>query len=129
MRYSKLGMKWGSILLFILTIFSVKSFASDIENKDGKIIVRPKASDRALINPGKGWTMFGNANRQPKEVLDLCSLGYVRYQWSQIEPKEGEYRWDLIEKDMKSWTDLGRQFAFGVLAASSHSSKFWVTPK
>ncbi|MCF7848394.1 MAG: hypothetical protein K9M45_06045 [Kiritimatiellales bacterium] len=33
----------------------------------------------------------------------------LSYTWSELEPKEGEYRWDIIEKDMDVWARNGKK--------------------
>jgi hypothetical protein len=93
------------------------------------IIVKPFPSSKAIVNPGKGWVAYGKAENQPKEVLDLVSLGYSRFIWGEIEPEEGIYQWEIIDNAIKSWSDAGKQFAFGVMCASSHSRNFWTTPQ
>ncbi|MDO5579748.1 MAG: DUF4832 domain-containing protein [Planctomycetia bacterium] len=119
---------WG--LFFVLgLLLALPLQSAEIQKENGKWILLPKATSEPIVNPGKGWVAYGNAKGQPKEILDLCSLGYTRYQWSAIEPVEGEYRWEIIERDLKSWKDRGCQFAFGICGASSHSQYFWVSPK
>ena len=93
------------------------------------ILVKPVPSSKALVNPGKGWVAYGKPENQPKEVLAMVSLGYSRFVWGEIEPEEGIYHWEIIDKAIKSWADAGKQFAFGVMCASSHSRNFWTTPK
>jgi hypothetical protein len=73
--------------------------------------------------------LYGRPEKQGPGPLALCSLGYTRYAWSQIEPEEGVFHWDVIDNDIKSWTDTGRQYAFGIRNAASGSKEFWVTPK
>jgi len=93
------------------------------------VIVHPVPTTDAVVNPGKGWILYGRPEKQAPGPLELCSLGYTRYAWSQIEPLEGVYRWDVIDDDIKSWTDTGRQYAFGIRNAASGSKEFWVSPK
>lgn len=93
------------------------------------MVVTPAITTKATVNPGKGWVAYGKAENQPKEVLAMVSLGYSRFVWGEIEPEEGIYHWEIIENAIKSWSDAGKQFAFGVMCASSHSKNFWTTPK
>jgi hypothetical protein len=103
--------------------------AAQISSRGKTVVVRPVISEMAIVNPGKGWVAYGKAENQPKEVLEMVSLGYSRFQWGDIEPEEGVYHWEIIDNAIKSWSDAGKQFAFGVMCASSHSRNFWVTPK
>ena len=100
---------------------------SNLQNNT--ITVAPTISTVAIVNPGKGWIAYGSVKNQPSEVLDLVSVGYIRYSWSKLEPEEGIYQWDVIDNDIKAWKEAGKKFAFGVMCASTHSANFWVSPK
>ncbi|MBN1672037.1 MAG: DUF4832 domain-containing protein [Kiritimatiellae bacterium] len=92
-------------------------------------VIRPALSTNAIINPGKGWVLYGGPQRQPPDVLALGALGYQRYAWGRLEPDQGCYRWDVIDRDLAAWSAVGKPFAFGVMCASSHSREFWTSPK
>ncbi len=106
-----------------------KNILQKTVNQGNTIIVTPTFSTRAIVNPGKGWVIYGAVKNHPVAVLDLASVGYIRYSWSKLEPEEGVYQWDVIDNDIKAWKEAGKQFAFGVMCASTHSSNFWVSPK
>ena len=82
------------------------------------VIVRPKVTDELLANPGMGiqtfqrfagqaiypgkkWSEVGPeaAIADPAERVDFppSTVAYVRWFWSQLEPKRGEYRWEIID--------------------------------
>jgi hypothetical protein len=92
-------------------------------------IVTPSSSTNAIVNPGKGWAIYGSPASQPPEVMEIASLGYTRYRWGNIEPEEGVYKWESIDKDINAWKKAGKDFSFGIACASTHSLDFWVTPK
>jgi hypothetical protein len=115
------------IILLICAFVQDQGKQSNIKNKI--VVVKPVISDKAIVNPGKGWIAYGKPENQPEEVLSMVSLGYTRFQWGDIEPEEGVFHWEIIDNAIKSWSDAGKQFAFGVMCASSHSRGFWVTPK
>lgn len=119
-------MRIFSLLLMCLFSFTIV-FAQKESEKYNTLY--PQKSDKAIINPGKGWTLMGQAKWQLDELIAISSLGYRRYQWEAIEPEEGIYRWDIIDNDIKEWSKLGKQFAFGVMCASTNSKSFYVTPK
>ncbi|MEQ6119666.1 DUF4832 domain-containing protein [Reichenbachiella sp. MALMAid0571] len=107
------------IFQLALILHSVRVFA---QTDQGTIVVRPKEIDDVLTNPGIGFTtfqMFNGDNLLPNvDVLinpniedhqikknDLTnegypntSIAYFRILWQFIEPIEGEYRWDYIDK-------------------------------
>lgn len=92
-------------------------------------IVTPPPAQGPVINPGKGWVAYGSVRNQPREVLDLVSLGYTRYRWGNLEPQEGVFKWEIIDQDIAAWAAAGKDFAFGVACASTHSNDFWVSPQ
>jgi hypothetical protein len=89
------------------------------------VVVRPKESDEVLTNPGIGFMTFQRFNgdqlnpgkrwtegypivyQEPNNIAakvnyPLTSLAYFRIYWRFIEPAEGEYRWDLIDKALET---------------------------
>ena len=93
-------------------------------------IIDFNASSRPLVNPGKGWVVYGPSPKDhSKEALSVSSLAYHRFCWSQIEPEEGNFDWTPIDNAIEAWSDAGMQFAFGVMCESFHSSVRYNTPK
>jgi alpha-glucosidase len=95
------------------------------------VTLEPKPSTGMLLNPGKGWSAFGMPDRHPKEVLDLVGMGVMRFDWSSLEPQEGQYDWSMIDRFLDSWGRLGRVCNLGVMCANTHSRapEGYVTPK
>ncbi len=97
------------------------------------IAISPQPIDDVLINPGKGWIAYGSPGNHPASVLALCSSGYDRFEWSQIEPAEGKFNWKPIDDQIDAWKRAGKQFAFGVMclnssptAAGGYTTPRWV---
>ena len=101
--------------LSLLLVLSFTTFAQQ------DIVVRPREIDDVLTNPGIGFTTFQRFNGDelngglkwtegyPIEYQPFkgslrnrdypdTSITYFRVYWRFIEPKNGEYRWDLIDK-------------------------------
>lgn len=95
------------------------------------IVVRPKEIDDVLVNPGigfmtfqrfngdklnqgKGWTEGLPIEYQPfdgnleNENHPDTSLAYFRVYWKFIEPAKDEYRWDLIDKALRTAAERGQ---------------------
>ena len=126
----------GVLLLFFLSNFtiSVSVLAASVAKRANGIknshIVTPVVSSALLINPGQGWVLYGSPKNQTAKTLAYASVGYTRYNWSDIEPQEGVYNWSLIDNELKEWTDVGKKFAFGVMNANSSTpTNQYVTPK
>ena len=93
--------------------------------------VVPKKLDGPVINPGKGWVCYGKPSPARPEEAKLCSLGYNRFEWGNLEPKEGEFDWTPIDSFIGAWAEHGKQVAFGVMIANTHSDARdgYTTPK
>ena len=126
----------GVLLLFFVSNFtiSVSVLAASVAKRANGIknshIVTPVVSSALLINPGQGWVLYGSPKNQTAKTLAYASVGYTRYNWSDIEPQEGVYNWSLIDNELKEWTDVNKKFAFGVMNANSSTpTNQYVTPK
>jgi hypothetical protein len=87
-----------------------------------------KPAEEVLLNPGKGWVLYGSPADQGPETLALATVGYARFGWADVEPQEGKFRWESIDAMLGGWKKAGKQFAFGVMCASSHGP-LYTTPK
>jgi hypothetical protein len=107
---------------------------------DDRTVIRPAATQEALINPGMGWVHFHYSNRlwaygglqPPGDSLDWfpgCSTIYFRIPWCYLEPEEGKFRWDLIDSYAQPWIDRGKRIAFRVVASEDrfvYATPEWV---
>jgi len=95
------------------------------------ITVKPGQARGPVLNPGKGWISYGWSNGKTKQEIDLTSVGYTRFEWSALEPSEEKFNWKNLDGFIKSWAKHGKQVAFGVMNANSHSGAKdgYVTPK
>ncbi len=122
----------GSILLllvasFILPYASAQGTTSETPAANSYSIT-PQTSNDVLLNPGKGWVLYGSPSDQSASTMAYATVGYVRYDWASIEPTEGHYNWSVIDNDLNAWVAQGKQFAFGVMNADSSSNTRYVTP-
>jgi len=115
--------------LALLTLLALVQLPAMAEEPGDAISVSPQLISSVLLNPGKGWVLYGMASWQDPKALAIGALGYHRFAWSQIEPREGEYAWSVIDDALSGWSALGKTFAFGVMCANSHSGDPYVTPK
>ena len=81
-------------------------------------VVRPVETNEVLVNPGMGIETFQRFNGDPinpgirwsevgpeaaiaptaaKPDFPEASVAYLRWFWSQLEPEQGKYRWDIID--------------------------------
>lgn len=85
-----------------------------------------ESSQEVLLNPGKGFVLRENTN---DSIDDVVSVGYYRFDWSQIEPEEGVYNWDIIDSKIEEFSSRGKKFSFGVMNANITSKRNYVTPE
>jgi hypothetical protein len=91
-------------------------------------MVTPEPSEGSLHNPGKGWVLYGTPAEHRNGSLAHGAVGYRRFNWCDIEPREGEYNWTAIDTFIDAWSGEGLQAAFGVMAANIHFKSKYVTP-
>ena len=95
----------------------------------GATVVEPQNTDEALINPGMGLMFYRNAGRlwaygcktPAGDTLDWfpgVSTQYFRLLWSELEPQEGVYRWDLIDSFARNWIARGKTICIRVICCN-----------
>ena len=73
--------------------------------------------------------LYGLPSDHSASTMAYASVGYIRYDWSTIEPVEGQYNWSAIDYALEAWKAQGKQFAFGVMNANSSDWNIqYVTP-
>lgn len=100
-------------------------------SEDSIVSVEPRPREGLLLNPGKGWSASGLPQWHPREVLDLLGMGVMRLDWASVEPQEGQYKWDTLDRFLDSWGRLGKVCNVGIMCANTHSraTEGYVTPK
>ena len=105
-----------------------QSFISD----SNAVTIYPAESTALLTNPGKGFVQYWDFDAT---YANEISTGYSRYDWSDIEPRQGVFNWKLIDNEIAKFKAAGKKFAFGVMCANTArsintpDSGKYVTPK
>ncbi len=122
-----------ALMKFLLTVglIAVASIQLRAGSSAAMIVIEPAATTNVLINPGKGWSVMGNADGQPKEILEFAGMGVRRFNWLDLEPNEGEFHFEKVEQFLDSWGKLGKVCNVGVMCANTHGrdTNGYVTPK
>ena len=92
---------------------------------DSSVTFKPVRDDALLLNPGKGWVQYYGSD---KYTQDYIGIGYTRWAWSVLEPKEGQYNWKEIDGFLNQFKRHGKKTAFGVMSVSTGLGQY-VTPK
>ena len=102
------------------------------------VVVRPQDNGAALVNPGMGLVHYHYSNRLwayglgsapgDTEPLPGTSVVYFRVLWSDVEPHEGEYRWDLFDSVAQNWIKAGKKIAFRIICCNQteNATPDWV---
>ena len=95
-------------------------------------------SGEALINPGMGLVHYHYSNRlwaygmysKPGDTDPLpgTSVVYLRVLWNDLEPKEGEFNWDIFDSVAQNWIKAGKQLAFRIICCNQteNATPDWV---
>ncbi len=77
-------------------------------------------SEELLANPGMGWQTFHHFADEDPALDGLPStVAYFRYYWSQLEPADGEVRFELIDDHLAKAHAAGQKLAFRVMCCST----------
>lgn len=81
-------------------------------------------ADTPLANPHKGWYHHFPDNhltarypiRRDEDLLQIPGMDhlYMRLAWAYLEPDEGSFAWDVIDKTIDKWTSKGLGIAFRI---------------
>ena len=110
------------------------------EQPEQRVLVQPKDTGEALVNPGMGWTLHYYSNYienygyklEPSDTLDDwpgLSVIYLRVPWSFLEPQEGDFNWSLLDTPAQRWVAKGKKIAIRVSCSESwlrYATPRWV---
>jgi Beta-galactosidase len=73
--------------------------------------------DTLFANPGQGWM---SQQRSPRgEPRFPCSVLYIRFNWADAEPEEGNFNWKLIDDVIAAWKPRGAAVALRVMTCNA----------
>ena len=102
------------------------------------LVVKPALDNSMLVNPGKGYVQYWEPDvsifykyREPddKYVKDYIGIGYSRFNWSALEPKEGVFDWSIPDRFIAEYAKYGKKVGFGVMSVTTGQRDQYVTPK
>jgi len=84
--------------------------------------VRFREVDTLFANPGQGWM---SRQRNPNGSTRFpCSVVYIRFDWADVEPQEGQFNWKFIDDVISAWKPRGAAVAMRVMTANAHSGGY-----
>jgi hypothetical protein len=57
------------------------------------------------------------------------SVTYLRVNWADLEPQEGQYNWSVFDDPIAAWKAQGVRVAIRVMTANAHSKGYYTSPK
>jgi autotransporter-associated beta strand protein len=127
------GLQWNSASLTANgSIAVIRTPQAAVRADDQRsITVKPDPDNSLLINPGKGWVMYGEPAyaSSPELVKDVIAVGYSRCDWSVLEPKEGEFDWSRIDNFIAAWAKFDRKITWRVMCSDAGVGVQYATPK
>lgn len=116
--------------LKLLVFFHILPLAAAYAQNDAFWETFPKDNGKALVNPHMGWTMHFYSNLlenygsqlEASDTLDDfpgLSTVYLRLPWAYLEPKEGEFCWEIIDTPAQRWIEKGKKVAFRITATEN----------
>ncbi|TWU40540.1 DUF4832 domain-containing protein [Novipirellula artificiosorum] len=115
-----LAIAWGIrcfalVCIFLPSVASAQSTTFDLKPDFDTSI--------PLANPHKGWYhhYFDNGIQKyipasDEELLSVPGMDhiYLRLSWAYLEPEQGKFHWEIIDREIEKWTDLGLKVSFRI---------------
>jgi hypothetical protein len=55
-------------------------------------------------------------------------VAYIRFDWANVEPQEGQCNWKFIDDVISAWKPRGAGVAMRVMTANAHSGGYYSSP-
>lgn len=117
-----------------------------LQSEGEQVTIRPKEIDSVLINPGIGFMTFQRFNGDSlnegagwtegfpieyqkfdgdltNEHHPQTSVAYWRVYWRYLEPEKGRYRWDLLDKALRTAHQRGQTLMLRIAPYGSKREK------
>lgn len=82
--------------------------------------------DTLFANPGTGWMTWIDDRSEPRFPSTVC---YARWNWNELEPREGQFNWRVIDAAIGNCQKRGGRLAFRVMTTNPHSRGYSSSPK
>lgn len=108
-------LKNGSIenLIIYVDINNKDDYLAEVEivedEETSTTVTTTYDTEDVLLNPGKGFVL---RHSMDSSYDDVVSIVYYRFNWCDIEPEEGEYNWDIIDKKIEECISRREKICF-----------------
>lgn len=96
-----------------------------------RITIHPREIADILYNPGMGFADFHFGFDHPPEpgTYPRSTVAYFRWSWADLEPAEGQYNFELIDRTIDQAKAKGERLAFRVMSEYQSGSPAWLLAK
>lgn len=91
------------------------------------VVTKFRETDETFANPGQGWMTTRRLPDGPGRFP--YSVAYFRLNWEDIEPAEGQYKWQLIDEPLAAWAKREARIAFRIMTTNAHTRGYYCSPK
>ncbi len=125
---------------FLIALFSTVFNCHAAENLQRVYLAAGWDENKVCENPHKGWyfhyfdndTVRYHDRLAPGDFLeDFPGLDhiYLRLAWSYLEPQEGVYNWEVIDRVIEAWRAKGYGVAFRITCKETTANQTYATPE
>jgi hypothetical protein len=89
----------------------------DSAQAEPTVTVHPKEIMDVLYNPGMGIAdfHFGFGNPPSSDQYPRQTVAYFRWSWADLEPEEGQYAFDVVDRVISQAKTKGETLAFRIM--------------
>jgi len=116
-RFFESLMIFGRVVFSLLLLCSSQTFSAEKE-KQGFTILK---ENEYLQIPGVGWQTFNRTADQDETINDYrfkSGCAYFRWYWKEIEPIEGKYAFEKIDRLLEDCRNNNQALAFRIMCES-----------
>jgi hypothetical protein len=110
----------AAILLAATSVFPSAALAADV-------VTKFQETDDTFTNPGQGWMTTRRLPDGPGRFP--YSVAYFRLNWEDLEPAEGQRKWELIDEPLEAWAKRDARIALRIMTTNAHSKGYYCSPK
>ncbi len=95
------------------------------------VTVHPREIDDIFYNPGMGFAdfHFGFGHPPPTSIYPRPTVAYFRWSWADLEPEEGRYAFEFVDRIIEQAQAKGETLAFRIMTDYKHGSPQWLIDK
>jgi hypothetical protein len=96
------------------------------------VTAHPKELDEILYNPGMGFADFHFGFDHPPAVPEQyprSTVAYFRWSWAELEPEEGHYAFEFVDRVIEQAKAKGETLAFRIVTEFENGSPLWLLDK